>query len=198
MKKRFTKEKILTIIIFFHFSFIIIYNCHLLLVKNSTQTKSLLNSIIDAKSLKTIDSLFSTYIYSDTLHRLQDESAAFYLNISGLETGYGFFSPRVSSSYKLVFEIEFQDGTKEIGLPIVQEREIGLRFANFYDGIAATKYEPLKDILVKRFVQNQLKYYPMAIKIKAIFGYIYTPSMEEYRNLPELKYEPVFSYDYSL
>ena len=74
----------------------------------------------------------------------------------------------------MVFELSFDDGSKQVALPVVNNTETGIRFTNFYRTIATAHTELYRDVLIKRFAENQVKRYPDVKNIRAVFGIIQT------------------------
>ena len=66
----------------------------------------------------------------------QTESS--YIQSAGIEGGYGFFAPGVPNSYKLVFELHYDDGRVEYDLPHVKDVATGLRLSSLLDQIGRT------------------------------------------------------------
>ena len=56
---------------------------------------------------------------------------------------YGFFAPGVPNSYKLVFELHYDDGRVEYDLPHVKDVATGLRLSSLLDQIGRT---PLRTV----------------------------------------------------
>ena len=77
-----------------------------------------------------------------------------YVNIAGIETGYGYFAPNVPGGYKLVFELHHPDGRVEYELPSVRSAAAGLRIASLLDSIGRTPYDAMREILVKTLAQS--------------------------------------------
>ena len=191
-------RKILLLIFFLVHCLLIVLNNIRSTIGGSIRTKTYLTSILDTTKLKAANNYLSKILFGDSLFTFHQEALWLYMNLTGQETAYGFFSPRVSSSYKLVFEIQFQDGSTKLVLPTTSRREIGLRFANFYDAIATANFELYRDVLVKRLAENTIKQYPEAVGIRAIFGVIATPSLNEYRLQPHLDYQYLYVYNFNL
>src|SRR5437660_2995253 len=58
-----------------------------------------------------------------------------YLDLAGIEAGYGFFAPNVPNSYKLVFELRFPDGRVEYEMQLVSFAALILSIAGLLDQI---------------------------------------------------------------
>jgi hypothetical protein len=132
-----------------------------------------------------------------TLNPLRGALAA-YLHIAGIETGYGYFAPNVPSGYKLVFELHYPDGRVEYRLPLVHSAAAGLRLAGLLDEIARTRYDPLREYLVKMLARPVWREHPEASTINAVFGSINLPSVNEFEHGARESYQFLYAYDFSV
>jgi hypothetical protein len=121
-----------------------------------------------------------------------------YLHVAGIETGYGYFAPNVPSSYKLVFELHYPDGRIEYELPSVSGAAAGLRIAGLLDNIGRTRYDALREVLVKMLAQSTWRHHPNVTTIRAIFGSIRLPTVSEFEHGKTESYEFLYAYDFSL
>jgi hypothetical protein len=126
------------------------------------------------------------------------EALATYLNVAGIETGYGYFAPNVPSSYKLVFEVHYGDGRMEYKLPSVSSEAAGLRIAALLDNIGRTRYDTLREILVKTLAESIWREHPDVKTVRAILGSISLPSVSEFEHGKREWYEFLYAYDFSL
>jgi len=126
------------------------------------------------------------------------QASATYLHITGIETGYGYFAPNVPGSYKLVFELHYPDGRVDYELPRVNRAAAGLRLAGLLDQIGRTKYDALREILVKMLAQSLWREHPDVKTIRAVFGSIRLPSVSEFEHGRRESYEFLYAYDFSL
>ena len=126
------------------------------------------------------------------------QALATYLNLAGIEVGYGYFAPNVPGAYKLVFELHYSDGRVEYELPTVGGAAAGLRLAGLLDQIGRTKYDALREILVKMMAQSMWRDHPDVKKIRAVFGSISLPSVTEFEHGKKESYEFLYAYDFSL
>lgn len=126
------------------------------------------------------------------------QALATYLHITGIESGYGYFAPNVPGSYKLVFELHYPDGRVEYELPRVNRAAAGLRLAGLLDQIGRTKYDALREILVKMLAQSLWREHPDVKTIRAVFGSIRLPSVSEFEHGKRESYEFLYAYDFSL
>jgi len=126
------------------------------------------------------------------------QALATYLHIAGIETGYGYFAPNVPGSYKLVFELHYPDGRVEYELPSVSSAAAGLRIASLLDQIARTRYDTLREHLVKMMTQPIWREHPEVKTIRAMFGSINLPSINEFEHGKRESYDFLYAYDFSL
>jgi len=103
-----------------------------------------------------------------------------YLHVTGIERGYGYFAPNVPGSYKLVFELHYPDGTVEYELPEVRSTAAELRLASLLDEIGRTRYDALREYLVKTLAGPVWREHPEAKTIRAIFGLRNFPDIHEF------------------
>jgi hypothetical protein len=120
-----------------------------------------------------------------------------YLHLAGIEAGYGYFAPNVPGSYKLVFELHYPDGRVEYELPSVSSAAAGLRIAGLLDSIGRTRYDTLREILVKTLAQSIWRKHPDVQSVRAIFGSVNLPSANEFEHGKRESYQFLYAYDFS-
>ena len=126
------------------------------------------------------------------------EALATYVHVAGIEAGYGYFAPNVPGSYKLVFELHYPDGRIEYELPSVSSAAAGLRIAGLLDNIGRTRYDALREILVKTLAQSIWREHPEVKSVRAILGSIRLPTAREFEEGKRESYEFLYAYDFSL
>jgi hypothetical protein len=126
------------------------------------------------------------------------QTLATYLHVAGIETGYGYFAPNVPGSYKLVFELHYPDGRVQYELPRVSNAAAGLRIAGLLDNIGRTRYDTLREILVKTLAKSIWRRHPDVKTIRAIFGSTSLPSVSEFEHGERESYKFLYAYDFSL
>ena len=119
------------------------------------------------------------------------------MRIAGIETGYGYFAPNVPASYKVIFELHYRDRPVEYQLPSVRSAAAGLRLAGLLDEIARTRNDTLREYLVKLLARSIWRDHPDAIAIRAVFGLINLPSINEFEHGKRESYEFLYAYDFS-
>ncbi len=125
------------------------------------------------------------------------KSVNLYINASGIEGGYGFFAPSVPDSYKLVFELHYPNGRVEYELPRVSDPATGVRLATLLDQIGRTSYDPLREIMIKMLAYSVWQDHPEASVIRAVFGFVALPSIEEVKQGGAESYHFLYAYDFS-
>lgn len=121
-----------------------------------------------------------------------------YLDLAGIEAGYGFFAPNVPNSYKLVFELRFPDGRVEYELPRVSNAASILRVAGLLDKIGRTRSEALRQTMVGMLADAVWHEHSDATTIRAIFGSVILPSAPEFEHGRRESYEFLYAYDFSV
>ncbi len=121
-----------------------------------------------------------------------------YLDLSGIEAGYGFFAPNIPNSYKLVFELRFPDGRVEYELPRVSNVASVLRVAGLLDTIGRTRSEAFRQTIVKMLADSVWREHADATMIRAIFGSVILPSASEFEHGKRESYEFLYAYDFSV
>jgi hypothetical protein len=121
-----------------------------------------------------------------------------YVNLSGIEVGYGFFAPNVSNSYKLVFELHFPDRRVEYELPRVSNSASALRVAGLVDTIGRTHSEALRQTIITMLADAVWREHADAIAIRAIFGSVILPSAAEFAHGKRESYEFLYAYDFAV
>lgn len=124
------------------------------------------------------------------------QGLATYLNLAGIESGYGFFAPNVSNSCKLVFELRYPDGRVEYEVPAVNSEASGLRVATLLDKIGRPQYEPLRKIMIRMLTQSVWREHPDVEMIRAVFGSIIMPDVAEFERGERESNQFLFAYDF--
>lgn len=121
-----------------------------------------------------------------------------YVNLAGIETGYGYFAPNVPGGYRLVFELHYSDGRLEYELPSVSSASAGLRIAGLLENIGRTPSDAMREILVKALAQSVWREHPDVERVRAILGSVILPSVHEFEHGNGQSYEFLYAYDFSL
>ncbi|MFL6582971.1 MAG: hypothetical protein ACJ8KU_00475 [Chthoniobacterales bacterium] len=122
---------------------------------------------------------------------------AVYLHLAGITTGYGFFAPNVPDNYKLVFELQYPDGHVEYDLPQASSRSGGLRIATLLDNLGQTRYDPLRELIVKAMTYSVWLQHPGVSHVRAVFGFTMLPTPRQFKAGVRESYEFLYAYDLS-
>jgi hypothetical protein len=180
-----------------HFLLIISFSCRetlWLITRGSTIFPSSFKSL-SQKVETVVDAVLGQHLAASNPVR---QALATYLHMAGIETGYGYFAPNVPGSYKLVFELHYHDGRVEYELPRVSSAAAGLRIAGLLDKIGRTRYDALRERLVKMLAQSIWREHPEVETIRAVFGSITLPNVSEFERGKRESYEFLYAYDFSL
>ena len=93
-----------------------------------------------------------------------------YLNAAGIEAGYSYFAPNVAPSYRLVFELEHEDGTVDYDSFAPAGREANLRLAGLLDQLVKTPSAAMREEVTKLLAQSAWQRHPDLVHIKAVLG----------------------------
>jgi hypothetical protein len=119
-----------------------------------------------------------------------------YTHLAGIESGYSFFAPNVPNNYKLVFEVHYPDGRVEYELPHVGSSGGGLRLATLLDNIGETRYDALREVMVKMVAYSIWRKHPDATMVRAVLGFVTLPTAAEFRSGTSESYEFLYAYDF--
>jgi hypothetical protein len=125
------------------------------------------------------------------------QSVSAYINATGIEGGYGFFAPSVPDSYKLVLELHYPDGRVEYELPRVSDTAAGVRVATLLDQLGRTGYDQMREIMIKMLAYSAWQDHPDATVVRAVFGFVALPSIEEAKQGKTESYHFLYAYDFS-
>ena len=125
-------------------------------------------------------------------------SIATYLHAAGIQSGYTFFAPNIPGYHKLVFELIHQDGRVEYESPHFRGKAAALRLDSLLARLGDNRYEPLREVVVKMLALSIWRERPDVKKIRATFGLVSPPSINDFEQHKGESFEPIFSYDFSL
>jgi len=120
-----------------------------------------------------------------------------YLHVAGIDRGYGYFAPNFPAGYKLVFELYYPDGRMEYELPGVNSGAAGLRVATLLDEIGRTRYDPLREYIIKTLAASVWREHPGVKTVRAVFGSLNLPSPAEFEHGKRESYDFLYAYDFS-
>ena len=123
---------------------------------------------------------------------------ATYLHAAGIQAGYTFFAPNVPTNHRLTLELFYDDGRVEYDSPRFHSRAAALRLDSLLNRLADERYEPIREVIVKRLAFSVWREHPEVKKIRATFGSIDPPGMKEFKQGKTETFQPMFSFDFSL
>ena len=123
---------------------------------------------------------------------------ATYLHAAGSQAGYGFFAPNIPGYHKLIFELNYQDGRVEYESPHFSGKAAALRLDSLLARLGDNRYEPLREVVVKMLALSIWRERPDVKIIRATFGLVSPPSINDFEHGKGESFQPMFSYDFSL
>jgi hypothetical protein len=123
---------------------------------------------------------------------------ATYLHAAGIQAGYTFFAPNIPDYHKLTFELYHEDGRIEYQSPHVIGRAAALRLESLLDRLADQRYEPIREVVVKMLALAVWRERPDVKRIRATFGAVSPPDINDFERGKGESFQPMFSYDFSL
>lgn len=123
---------------------------------------------------------------------------ATYLHFAGIQAGYTFFAPNIPSYHRLTFELYYDDGRVEHESPHVRGKGARLRLDTLLDRLADQRYEPIREVVVKMLALSVWREHTDVKKIRAIFGSVISPDIDDFEHGKAESFQPMFSYDFSL
>jgi hypothetical protein len=123
---------------------------------------------------------------------------ATYLHAAGIQAGYTFFAPNVPSRHRLSLELFHDNGRIEYESPRARSRAAALPLESLLDRLADDRYQPLREVLVKRLAFSVWREHPDVKEVRAIFGSVNPPGVNEFEQGKTETFEPMFSFDFSL
>ena len=122
------------------------------------------------------------------------EALATYVNLAGIEVGYGYFGPNVPGTYKLTFALQYPDGHIEYELPHVSSAAAGLRVSRLLDEIGQTNYDTLREILVRMLAQSVWRDHPEVTAVHAVFESVKLPGLNEFEHGKRESHQVLYMY----
>jgi hypothetical protein len=123
---------------------------------------------------------------------------ATYLHAAGIQAGYTFFAPNVPSYHRLSFELYYEDGRVEYASPHVSGKAAALRLDSLLDRLADSRYEPLREVVVKLLALSIWRERPDVKTVRAVFGSVNTPDISDFEHGKRESFQPMFSYEFSI
>ena len=123
---------------------------------------------------------------------------ATYLHAAGIQAGYTFFAPNVPNQHRLTFELFYDDGRVEHQSPQVRSKAGALRLDTLLDKLADERYEAVREVLVKMLAFSVWRQHQDVKKVRATFGSVNPPDINEFEQGKREAFQPMFSFDFSL
>ncbi len=123
---------------------------------------------------------------------------ATYLHFAGIQAGYTFFAPNIPSYHRLTFELYYDDGRIEYEAPHVRGKAAALHLDSLLDRLADERYEPIREVVVKMLALSVWRERADVKRIRAIFGSVTSPGIDDFEHGKTESFQPMFSYDFSL
>jgi hypothetical protein len=125
-------------------------------------------------------------------------SISTYLHVAGIQAGYTFFAPNVPDYHRLTLELSYEDGRVEQKPPRLRSKAAALRLDSLLDRLAEERYEPVREVLVKRLAFSVWREHRDVKKIHATFGSVSLPGINEFEQGKTETFQPMFSFDFSM
>jgi len=126
------------------------------------------------------------------------QSISTYLHAAGIQAGYTFFAPNVPGYHRLILELFYEDGRVEQESPHLRSKAAARRLESLLDRLAEERYEPVREVLVKRLAFSVWREHRDVKKIRATFGSVSLPGINEFEQGKTEIFHPIFSFDFSL
>jgi hypothetical protein len=123
---------------------------------------------------------------------------ATYLHAAGVQAGYSFFAPNVPGYHKLTLELYYADGRVVYESPHLIGGGSALRLDSLLGRLGDSRYEPLREVIVKMLALSAWREHPEVKKIRATFGTVIPPDIDDFEHGKSESFQPMFSYDFSL
>lgn len=126
------------------------------------------------------------------------QGIATYLHAAGVQAGYSFFAPNIPGYHKLTLELFYADGRVDYESPQVTGKGAALRLTSLLDRLADNRYEPIREVVVKMLALSVWRERADVKKIRATFGTVNPPGLNDFERGETETFQPMFSYDFSL
>ena len=80
----------------------------------------------------------------------------------------------------------------------MRSRAAALRLDSLLDRLAEERYEPVREVLVKMLAFSVWREHPDVKKVRATFGSVDPPGINEFEHGKTETFQPMFSFDFSL
>ena len=124
------------------------------------------------------------------------ETVSLYSEISGTNTGYGFFAPDLPSSTIVEFEITDTTGYKYIVPTLLNTREGMERFKSGIDFFK--QFENFREVIMRSWALRVFEQHPDAKYVTVVIKREDLPSIAQYKKGKRTKQTELFKYNFSL
>src|SRR5215475_14668891 len=107
---------------------------------------------------------------------------ATYLHVAGIQAGYTFFAPNVPTNHRLTLELFYDDGRVEYDSPRLRSRAAALRLDSLLNRLADERYEPIREVIVKRLAFFVWREHPNVKKVRATFEAVHLPGITDFEH----------------
>ncbi len=189
------KKALLAILFFIHFFLIIVYSTRDIVALSITE-KSYLSNFFSISRLRAMDYNLSRALLH-TRSSTKENYMGLYLTLTGAQTSFTYFVGNADVE-KMIFDLEFKDGTHQVILPEMANNEIALRFKHILSIIKLSKSEAYRDLLVKRITEYETKSYPDLKSVTTIFGKFHIPVFTDYQKNKDMNFKCLYQYHYQI
>ena len=120
-----------------------------------------------------------------------------YLNLAGIEAGYGFFAPNIPPAYRLTIELSDKDGIVERGVLSPRRGETGVRLASFLDAVGRRPAGDVRDIMFQLMGKSLFAEHPTAVRLNVTVERIRQPKLAEGRSTLTQSFEFAYGYTFT-
>ncbi len=117
-----------------------------------------------------------------------------YLNVSGIESGYGFFAPHVPNGYKMVLELHYNDGRVEYEEPHGDAIGTGIRMTSLMDVIGRSQSDEVRAGIIRLLVHSVWSQHEGLENIHVLFGTVRFPSLRDYESGAKYSFQVLNTY----
>ena len=119
-----------------------------------------------------------------------------YRHGAGIDTGYGFFAPRVPDLCKVVYQVEYPDGHMEEHLPGATGGAAVLRLTTIMDAIGHISSPAVREGLLRMLLRTEGERFADARVVTIQFGTVCVPDLAQFKRGEQAGFELNESYRY--
>ena len=152
---------------------------------------------LSTKNLQKIDSYLGGLLPHKKAATYDNNYINLYMRFASTNTSFSYFS-YISPVEKIVFELEFNDGTKKIILPLTGSGEMELRHKCLFNIIVKTSNELYRDLLVKRITEYELRNYTNVKSVRVVIGTMSIPALTIFSPTHNLDFRYLYQYNFRI